>query len=426
MHNGRPQSSRKRTLAAIALSLVLVAMAAGRSTPAHATAPATFSLDVTRGPAGTVVHITPDTPCPPPSTSSSDSWQAHVSVRYAPRTDELSVAQDVVPVAPDGTWHAQFTVVEGGEIAPGPATVVVACTDHQYVFDYEVRSFELTTNGHGYWLVARTAVQATCFCPPTADAVAPFGDAGDFGSVAGDHVTAPVVAIAAEPTTGDGYWMAAADGGVFTYGPAFGYRAIGFFGSLGGQRLAAPIVAIAATPSGDGYWLVGADGGVFAFGAAVFAGSMGGRALAAPIVGMAATSSGRGYWLVGADGGVFAFGDAVFDGSMGGRRLAAPVVGVAATPAAGGYWLVGADGGVFAFGSAPYLGGAALRALGGPVVGIAASITGQGYWLAGRDGGVFAFGDAPFAGSCGSCATVPLGLRHDFVAIAATPATQPA
>ena len=72
----------------------------------------------------------------------------------------------------------------------------------------------------------------------------------------------------------------------------------------------APVVGTVATPDGGGYWLVAADGGVFAFGDAPFYGSMGGQRLNAPIVGMAATPDGHGYWLVAADGGVFNFGDA--------------------------------------------------------------------------------------------------------------------
>jgi hypothetical protein len=42
-------------------------------------------------------------------------------------------------------------------------------------------------------------------------------------------------------------------------------------------------VAVAATPTGQGYWLAAADGGVFDFGDAAFLGSMSGRGLAAPI-----------------------------------------------------------------------------------------------------------------------------------------------
>ena len=72
---------------------------------------------------------------------------------------------------------------------------------------------------------------------------------------------------------------------------------------------------MAATADGQGYWLVAADGGVFAFGDAPFLGSMGGTPLVAPVVGMAATHHGDGYWLVAADGGIFSFGDAGFLGS---------------------------------------------------------------------------------------------------------------
>ncbi|MGH9069183.1 MAG: hypothetical protein ACRD0J_17100, partial [Acidimicrobiales bacterium] len=53
--------------------------------------------------------------------------------------------------------------------------------------------------------------------------------------------------------------------------------------------LAQPIVGISATPSGQGYWMVAADGGVFSFGDATFHGSTGAVHLNRPIVGMAPT-----------------------------------------------------------------------------------------------------------------------------------------
>lgn len=69
----------------------------------------------------------------------------------------------------------------------------------------------------------------------------------------------PACAIRPTPT-GNGYWIFAQDGGVFTFGDAQ------FFGSAGGQILNQPIVDAAVAPDGHGYWLLGADGGVFAFG----------------------------------------------------------------------------------------------------------------------------------------------------------------
>ena len=92
---------------------------------------------------------------------------------------------------------------------------------------------------------------------------------------------------------------------------------------------------MASTPDGRGYWLVAADGGLFAFGDAGFYGSTGSLVLNEPVVGMASTPDGRGYWLVAADGGLFAFGDAAFYGSMGGSPLNRPVVGMASNGAQG-------------------------------------------------------------------------------------------
>jgi beta-lactamase class A len=53
---------------------------------------------------------------------------------------------------------------------------------------------------------------------------------------------------------------------------------------------------MAATPDGDGYWLVAADGGIFTFGDAPFEGSESGQFLTQKVVGMAASGAG-GYWV---------------------------------------------------------------------------------------------------------------------------------
>jgi hypothetical protein len=85
---------------------------------------------------------------------------------------------------------------------------------------------------------------------------------------------------------------------------------------------------MATTADGLGYWLVAADGGVFSLGDAAFYGSEGATHLNSPIVGMEAAPDGGGYWLVAADGGVFSLGDAAFYGSEGGVHLHSPIVGM--------------------------------------------------------------------------------------------------
>ena len=88
---------------------------------------------------------------------------------------------------------------------------------------------------------------------------------------------------------------------------------------------------MASTLDGQGYWLVASDGGIFSYGDAAFYGSTGGIRLNQPIVGMSVDLTGTGYWLVASDGGIFAFGTAPYFGSTGNIRLNRPIVGMAAT-----------------------------------------------------------------------------------------------
>jgi hypothetical protein len=131
----------------------------------------------------------------------------------------------------------------------------------------------------------------------------------------GQHLNQPIVGMTVDQATG-GYWLVAADGGVFSFNAPF-------YGSTGNIRLNQPIVGIASTPSGSGYRFVAADGGVFSFNAP-FYGSLPSYEMTykptstlnpASIVGIADTSTGLGYYLL--DGGgnaysgvMWAFGDA--------------------------------------------------------------------------------------------------------------------
>ena len=245
----------------------------------------------------------------------------------------------------------------------------------------------------GYWM---TAADGGVFT---------FGAAAFNGSQANTPLSAPVVGMSAP--IGGGYWLVGSDGTVYPHDA-------GSFGSLSGQHLNAPIVGMASTADGFGYYLAAADGGVFTFGDAHFQGSMGGKLLNQPVVGMAVTPDNQGYYLVASDGGVFTFGDAHFQGSMGGKVLNQPVVGMAVSAATSGYWLTAADGGVFAF-DARFLGSTGAMHLNRPVVGMAATNGGQGYRLVGADGGVFCFGTAQFLGSMGGS-----NLNRPVVGMAST------
>jgi hypothetical protein len=108
--------------------------------------------------------------------------------------------------------------------------------------------------------------------PAKVNSVTAFGSAPSLGPDGSSPFNRPPVALARAGGAGaGGYWVAASDGGVHSFGSAR------FFGSLAGASPARPVVGIAALPSGAGYWLVADDGGVFAFGSAPFLGSIGGR-----------------------------------------------------------------------------------------------------------------------------------------------------
>src|SRR5664280_495959 len=233
--------------------------------------------------------------------------------------------------------------------------------------------------------VSGPGVSTSFWLTTAAGAVYSFG-VPSYGSPAGP-LNKPVVTVTPTPDH-RGYWMAATDGGIFSYGDAH------FYGSTGALTLNKPIVGMAATHDGAGYWLVASDGGIFSFGDARFYGSTGALTLNKPIVGMAPTPDGAGYWLVASDGGIFSFGDARFYGSTGAIVLNRPVVGMAPTPDGAGYWLIATDGGIFSFGDAHFYGSTGAVTRGDPVERVVSTTSGSGYWIVEQNGTAMPFGDA--------------------------------
>ena len=98
------------------------------------------------------------------------------------------------------------------------------------------------------WPPPRTA-RATGWWPPTA-ASSPSVTPASTARPGGIHLNQPIVGMAAAPD-GRGYWLVAADGGIFAFGDA------GFYGSTGGIHLNQPIVGMAAAPrrqAATGWW----------------------------------------------------------------------------------------------------------------------------------------------------------------------------
>jgi len=197
-------------------------------------------------------------------------------------------------------------------------------------------------------------------------------------------------------------------------GEPISYGTARYHGALTKKDLRSPVVGIAASAGGSGYWLATANGGVFSFGRAKFHGAAPAQARA-HIAAIVATGDRGGYWLASSDGEVFRFGDAKFHGSAINKHLTSPIVAMAATPDGGGYWLAAANGAVFGHGNATPYGLETNAHLGSPIVAIAATADGRGYWLAAADGAVFRYGDAKLHGSA-----IDEHLRDQIVAMSAT------
>ncbi len=201
----------------------------------------------------------------------------------------------------------------------------------------------------------------------------------------------------------------------------------------------------AAEPAANGYWLVAADGGIFSFGSAEFSGSKGAETFDRPIIGMAADRAGTGYWLAGSGGWVYGFGESKLSYAIShpaeapnqivgiaplalgegfetvnarncagnfsllvvGQQTDCPldqeaIVGIAATSSGKGFVTIGSQASNYPYGDASTLipPASIIPDLNAPVVG-GALCGDTGIWYAAADGGVFAYSPAEFHGSLG-------------------------
>ena len=249
---------------------------------------------------------------------------------------------------------------------------------------------------HGYWLLGSDG------------GVFSFGAASFFGSMGGKALNRPIIGMTATSNAG-GYWLVASDGGVFAFGDA------GFYGSIPGlglspvdspilPRLNAPIVGIVPSHDGRGYFLVAADGGVFAFGDAKFEGSCPGIggcfSSGTGIADVMTDGTGNGYWVVSYGGDVHAFGDAVnYGGPASDLPYATEVRSGVGTPNGNGYWILFSDGEIYSYGDATYRGSPFGQIeFSNPTAAIVATSDGGGYWVTTANGAVYTYGDAPYDG----------------------------
>jgi hypothetical protein len=140
---------------------------------------------------------------------------------------------------------------------------------------------------------------------------------------------------------------------------------------------------MAPTATSNGYYLVAADGGVFAFGDAQFAGSFGDAVVSAPVVSLSALPSGDGYYMLDRAGDIYRFGKAEFRflNMSNGRRGSAAFTDIQVTPSGLGYWVLDAAGNVEAYGDAARAQPEFSLGPGERTVGLTPTPDGQGFWV---------------------------------------------
>ena len=235
------------------------------------------ALAVSAPPAGTTTSASTGTGVNPTATTTGNTNGGTTSVdASATGTGSINVAtypNDPVGVFTTGASYFDVSATSGSSFSQIVFTVCgLSPTDVISWWDPATGSWAAVSNA--------TAVSSSGCATVTVNSSSSPDVAELTGTV---FAAAPASTTTTTTTTSTatlGYWLAAADGGIFAFGDA------NFYGSMGGQHLNAPIVSITPTPDGKGYWLAAADGGIFTFGDANYYGSMGGQHLNAPIVGI--------------------------------------------------------------------------------------------------------------------------------------------
>jgi hypothetical protein len=170
-------------------------------------------------------------------------------------TGNIKLNQPVVGMAPTpsgkGYW---FVAKDGGIFSYGDAAFFGSTGAMK--LNQPVVGMAPTPSGKGYWLVAADGGIFT------------FGDAAFYGSTGSMKLNQPIVGMA-PAVGGKGYWLVAADGGVFTFN-------VSYHGSVPGLNRTEGYpgaVALRATSTGAGYYVADAAGGIAAFGDARFHGA---------------------------------------------------------------------------------------------------------------------------------------------------------
>lgn len=193
-------------------------------------------------------------------------------------TGSLTLNKPIVGMAATPTGAGYYLVAsDGGIFAFGNARFMGSTGG--LTLNQPIVGMALTEGGGGYWLVAQDR------------GIFNFGNAPFDGSgvcVSQCNPGPAAVGIAANFSSIGGYWITQNDGetGYFPNNMADFQK--GFFGPDAPiPGLVQPVVGVTALKNGSGYWLVAADGGIFTLGSAPFFGSIGGHPLNAPVVGMA-------------------------------------------------------------------------------------------------------------------------------------------